>query len=311
MAHLPAHVGFNFTKTLHHDINASTDPTKRDLSQPSKVVLITGAGRGIGRSIALRYADCGVACIIICARTSSQLDEVEEAIKSINANVNVRKLALDVTDENQVKLAFEEVKEEGRLDVLVNNAGVSAPWIPLIDSKVDEYWKTWEVHLKGTYLMLRAFVPLLIDTAKNEKTQANIVNLTSIGAHLTAFGASAYQTSKFALLRLTEFICTEYENEGINCVAIHPGGVLTEMSKNNKAIQASKLTTLRLLLLMLIAAVLVDTPDLCGGFIVWYTKSQRSWLNGRYLSANWDVDELEARKDEIVNEGKLKMRMIV
>lgn len=56
---------------------------------------------------------------------------------------------------------------------------------------------------------------------------------------------------------------------------------------------------------------LIDTPDLAGGFIVWYTKGQRSWLNGRYLSVNWDVDELEAMKEEIVKGDKLKMRMVV
>lgn len=241
MTSLPSHVGVNFTNTLHHDISTSTDPTKSDLSQPYKVVLITGAGRGIGRSIALRYAESGVACIIICARTSSQLDEVEQAIKNINSNVKVRKLVIDITDEKQVALAAEQVKEEGRLDVLVNNAGVSCPWVPIIESEVDGYWNVWEVHLKGTYLMLRTFLLLLIETAAAQKRQVDIVNVTSIGAHLTFPGASAYQTAKFAVLRLTEFVCAEYEKQGVNCVALHPGGVVTEMSKKNKAIQASKL----------------------------------------------------------------------
>ena len=240
MAQLPSHVGLNFTKTLHHDIHASIDPTKSDLSQPSKVVLITGAGRGIGRSIALRYADSGVACIFLCARTSSQLDEVEQAIKTINSDVKVRKLALDVTDEKQVMLAVEKVKEEGRLDILVNNAGGSSPWVPISESEVDSYWKVWEVNLKGPYVMLHAFLPLLVDTAKNQTTQVDIVNVSSIGAHLSFPGASAYQTSKFALLRLTEFVCAEYEKQGVNCISVHPGGVLTELTKNNKVIRASK-----------------------------------------------------------------------
>ena len=78
----PAHSGANFTSTLHDDIYPATDPTKSDLSQPSKVVLITGSGRGIGRSIALRYAECQVACIIICSRTMSELDEVESSIRN-------------------------------------------------------------------------------------------------------------------------------------------------------------------------------------------------------------------------------------
>jgi NAD(P)-dependent dehydrogenase (short-subunit alcohol dehydrogenase family) len=240
MAHLPPHVGYNFTTKLYNDVNTSIDPTKSDLSQPSKVVLITGAGRGIGRSIALRYADSGVACIFLCARTSSQLDEVEEAINAMNPDVKVRKLSLDITDEKEVILAVDKVKEEGRLDILVNNAGVSTPWVPIIETDVDSYWNVWEVHLKGTYLMIRAFLPLLIETARNQKRQVDIVNVTSIGAHLTARGASAYQTSKFALLRLTEFVCAEYEKEGVNCITVHPGGVLTEMSRNKEVIRPSK-----------------------------------------------------------------------
>ena len=56
---------------------------------------------------------------------------------------------------------------------------------------------------------------------------------------------------------------------------------------------------------------MIDTTDLCAGFAVWLTKGQRTWLNGRYLSATWDVDELEAKKDEIVRADKLKLRMVV
>lgn len=57
--------------------------------------------------------------------------------------------------------------------------------------------------------------------------------------------------------------------------------------------------------------VLKDSPELCGGFLVWLTKGARTWAGGRYLSATWDVDELEARKDEIVNGDKLKLRMVL
>jgi NAD(P)-dependent dehydrogenase (short-subunit alcohol dehydrogenase family) len=312
MATLPSHVGYNFTNILHHDIYTSIDPRKSDLSQPSKVVLITGAGRGIGRSIALRYADSGVACIILCARTSSELDEVEQEIKRANSDVIVRKLTLDITDEKQVMLAANKVKVEGRLDTLINNAGVSSKWVPITEDDVGCYWNVWTVHIKGTYLMLRTFLPLLVETAKREKTQVDIVNMTSIGGHITSPGASAYQTSKFALLRLTEFVSSEYEEHGVNCVAVHPGGVLTAMSKTVPAIQSSMTYPYSAdFLFLLTPVVLIDTPDLCAGFVVWFTKGQKSWLNGRYLSASWDVDELEARKDEIVEGDKLKMRMVV
>ncbi|KAH6675084.1 putative oxidoreductase ucpA [Halenospora varia] len=295
MSSPPPHWGYNFTNTLHNDIYSSTDPTKTNLSQPSKVVLITGAGRGIGRSIALRYAESGVACIIICARTVSELDEVEKSIKKLNSGVEVRKLPLDITNESQVLAAAEIVKKEkGRLDILVNNAGVSAPWVPITESNPEEYWHTWTVHIKGTYLMLHAFLPLMVETTKVSRT-VDVINMTSIGAHTVFNGASTYQTSKFALLRLGEFVEAEYAAKGVNCFSVHPGGVLTKMSKDIEVIRQS----------------LTDTPDLCGGFVVWLTKGTRRWLNGRYLSATWDVDELEAKKDEIVEGDKLKVRMAV
>lgn len=125
---LPPHAGFNFVDTLHNDIYSTIDPAKSDLAQPSKVVLITGAGRGIGRSIALRYAESGVAHIIICARTASQLDSVEQDVRSINSRVKVTKFTLDISDDAEVTAAASKVKQDiGRLDVLVNNAGITEP----------------------------------------------------------------------------------------------------------------------------------------------------------------------------------------
>ena len=303
--------GHNFTATLHHDIYSSIDPTKSNLSQPFKVVLITGSGRGIGRSIALRYADSGVACIILCSKTTSELDEVEEAIKARNINVKIRKLTLDITDDTQVMLAADLVKEEeGRLDVLINNAGVGAQPALIAESDVDRYWKIWTVHMKGTYMVTRAFLPLLVATAKNQKKQVDLINMSSDGAHKTHASVSAYQTSKFALLRFTEFVNAEYGEHGVNCIAVHPGCVLTEMTKRSKALRPCGYY-LSGSELLLTTKVLIDTPELCGGFLVWITKGQRSWLSGRYLSATWDVDELEGRQEEIVKGDKLKMRMVV
>lgn len=103
-----------------------------------------------------------------------------------------------------------------------------------------QYWNTWTVNLKGTYLMLHGFLPLLVETAKEKNTLVDVVNISSIGAHIIMPGASAYQTSKFAVLRLTEFVQAEYGDKGVTCVAVHPGGVLTEMSKGIEVIRASE-----------------------------------------------------------------------
>jgi NAD(P)-dependent dehydrogenase (short-subunit alcohol dehydrogenase family) len=307
-----AHSGYNFTKTLHSDIYLATDPTKSDLSQPSKVVLITGSGRGIGRSIALRYAEADVACIILCARTASELDAVEKDINKINSSVQVRKFTVDITKEESVVSVAKSVREEqGRLDILVNNAGTSEQWVPIAEGKSSDCLKTFNINLIAPYLMLHSFLPLLVETAEKEGVKVDVVNMSSIGANVTFPGASAYQVSKAAVSRLTEFADVEYGSKGVNCIAIHPVVVFTELSKGNDLIQKSKLTIPPRERVKLTMLGLVDTPDLAGGMVVWLTKKQLSWLGGRYVSATWDVEELEAMKDEIVEGDKLKQRLVL
>jgi NAD(P)-dependent dehydrogenase (short-subunit alcohol dehydrogenase family) len=307
----PAHSGVNFTQTLHNDIYPLIDPTKSDLSQPGKIVLITGSGRGIGRSIALRFAECAVACIILCARTTSELNEVEQSIKKINADVKVCKYTVDLTQENEVVALAEKVKNEGRLDILVNNAGMTNMWDSITEGDTKMYLKTWDLHIKGTYLMLKFLLPLMVETAKNHNVTVDVINTTSGSAHFILPGASAYSGSKFALMRLSEFVVVEYGDQGVNCLSLHPGGVPTQIVQGlGPWVQAGTFYVIYSLII-LISPAMTDTPDLCGGFVTWHTKGQRAWLNGRYVSATWDVDELETKKDEIVEADKLKYRMVV
>ena len=229
---IPPFSGYFFTKTLHNDIGISTDPTKTDLSQPSKVVLITGAGRGIGRSTALRYAESGPACLAICARTGSELDTLETEIRNVNASIRVRKFSIDIRDKEKIKLVLKVIgEEEGKLNVLVNNAGTSCAWTPIADSDEDTYWETFNVNVQGTYLMLKNFLPLMAETAKKEGVSVDVVNLTTIGANINVPGSSAYGVSKLAISRLTEFVNVEYGQQGVNCFAVHPGGVPTTLAK--------------------------------------------------------------------------------
>lgn len=119
----------------------------------------------------------------------------------------------------------------GGLDILINNAGRLESFVPIVDGDIDEHWNTWEVNYRGLYWVTKAFLPLML--AKKRDGQdglKTIVNLTSIGAHLTIPGGSAYQTSKLAVLRLTEILCAEYGEQGLLSFAVHPGGVMTELS---------------------------------------------------------------------------------
>lgn len=236
-----SHHGFNVVETLQHELYPAIDPTKSDLSQPGKVVLITGSGRGIGRSIALQLAQCKVAAICLCARTHSELDESEKGIKEIHEDIRVYKFPLDVSNEASIlDLVAAITKAEGRLDILINNAGFSPRLSSMIDSDTEEYWNTFVVNLKGPFMMIKNLLPLMLKTANATGKIVDIINISSVGANMVRKGPTAYLQSKFALTRMTEFVSLENGDKGINCISLHPGVIRTKLNEKNPELKTSK-----------------------------------------------------------------------
>ncbi|KAK4500299.1 hypothetical protein PRZ48_008488 [Zasmidium cellare] len=283
--------GTNFTPTIHKDTYDYITPTQ--FSLPNRAILITGASKGIGKATALSYAKAGASYIAIAAR--SGMDELEaEMKKAAKGELKVLKIVLDVTSEESVEKAKEAVEREfGRLDVLVNNAGYLEEFVPITESKVEEWWRVWEINIKGPYLVTRAFLPLMLKTSDGLKT---VLNVSSIGAQLIGAGASGYQTSKLALLRFGEFLNNDYKEQGLLSYGIHPGGVPTELALGMpKQFQSA----------------LIDTPELASDSIVWLTAEKRDWLAGRYISVNWDMKEFLDKRAKIEEQDLLKVRMDV
>ncbi|KAI9168045.1 Short chain dehydrogenase citE [Paramyrothecium foliicola] len=286
--------GAFFTDKRHSDTYPAIDPSKRDFR--GKYVFITGASKGIGEEIALSYASAGCAGIGIGARSdlSALVPRlVEAAARTGKSEPKIVSVSLDVTDAGSVGAASETIEKAfPRLDILVNNAGYLEFRKKIIDSDPDEWWKTWTVNIKGTYLVTRALLPFMLAKG-GDKT---IVNLSSIAAHLTSPGGSAYQTSKLALQRFTQFLDVEHGDDGILTFGIHPGGVLTDMGK--------RLASLR-------EAAVTETPKLAADTIVFLTEKRIEWLAARYISATWDMEEFLSKKEEIVSNDKLKVRLVV
>lgn len=187
-----------FTKTTHTDTYDFISPKNADLS--NKSVFITGASKGIGRATALSYAAAGCSKIAIGAR--SDLSSLENEIKEAAGQRQPPKVVvikLDVTSEDSVKAAAETIAKEfdGSLDVLINNAGYSEKWTPIVDSDATEWWKTWNVNINGTYLCSKYFIPLLLKS----DLKTNILTSSYGGLHHFP-GASAYQTTKLAVSSL-------------------------------------------------------------------------------------------------------------
>ncbi len=283
--------------TCHHDTYPAITPDKADLSGRS--VLITGASKGIGRMTALRFAAAGCSKIAIAAR--SPLSEVEAAVLAAAAAAKrpppqVLSLSMDVTSEESVGAAAEKLSTAfgGALDILINNAGYLEKWNSIPASEPAEWWRSWEVNIKGTYLVSRAFMPLV---AKSDRAgPRTVINLSSAGGHNILPGASAYQTTKFTIARLTEFMASEGREDDIVAMSIHPGGVKTELAENMPEFMH---------------AILIDSPELPADAMVWLVKEKREWLSGRWVSVCWDVEEMEARKAEIVEKDLLKFRMVI
>jgi NAD(P)-dependent dehydrogenase (short-subunit alcohol dehydrogenase family) len=105
-----------------------------------------------------------------------------------------------------------------------------------------------------------------------------------------------YQTAKLAVVRLSEFLNAEYGEQGLLSFSIHPGGVLTELASNMPKAFHEKLN---------------DTPQLAGDSLVWLTAERREWLAGRYISVTWDAEELLAKKEDILKNDLLKVRLDV
>ncbi|ORY70401.1 uncharacterized protein BCR38DRAFT_421993 [Pseudomassariella vexata] len=283
--------------TNHKESYPAIDPLKANLS--GKSVVITGASKGVGRATALSFARAGCSRIAISAR--SPLDSLETELRAAakeakRPELTIVNMTVDVTSEDDVKKYVAAVDEKfgGKVDVLVNNAGYMEEWVPFAETEPSKWWRSWEVNIRGLYLCARHFLPLVLAS----ETKA-ILNMSSTGAHGLTQGASAYQSTKFAVCRLAEFMTSDHWDDGLVAIAMHPGGLRTELGLNMPKFMHK---------------VLVDAPELPGDFMVWLVSGgneRREWLRGRYLSANWDVDELVAKKDEIVEGDKLKFRLVL
>lgn len=184
-----------FTPTAHHDTYPAVDPTQWDLT--GKFVLVTGASRGIGAATAIAFARAGASGIAIGARSGGALEDVEGAVRTAAAErkgasaPQVLRLALDVTDEASVRAAARVVEDAfGRLDVLINNAGHMEEARPAAEVDARQWWKTWDVNVRGTFLVTQACLPLMLAGGGGERI---VVNVSSRGAHLLFPGYSGYQ----------------------------------------------------------------------------------------------------------------------
>lgn len=213
-----------YTPHIHRDQYASINPATAALSQAGKTIVITGATAGIGaRGIVPAFAKARPKALILVARNTEKLKEVETVVQSINPSVEVVLIPASISDEHAVAALYKSIQARyGHADVLVNNAGVNSEGALIADATPVKWWNDFEINVKGTYLMTRGFLQLL-----DQDRKGTVITLNTGLATFVAPTMSAYSISKTASLRLMEYVAAEYQN--VTAVSIQPGVVDTEM----------------------------------------------------------------------------------
>jgi NAD(P)-dependent dehydrogenase (short-subunit alcohol dehydrogenase family) len=187
-----------------------------------KIVILTGASSGIGNATALKLAEEG-AKVVVVARRVERLKELQEAGQGLSGEIYP--IPGDVlVDEDIKKVVKETLNKYGRIDVLINNAGILDNYLSA-DNMEDEVWdKVIDVNLTGPMKMIREVMPHMLDQGFG-----NIINTASVGGLFGARGGMAYVASKHGILGMTKHIGYMFQDKGIRCNAVAPGSVKTEI----------------------------------------------------------------------------------
>ena len=187
----------------------------------SRVALVTGGGRGIGRAIALRLAADGLA-VAVAARSRDQVEDTARA-----AGRRALALTLDVTDAASIAAAVARtVSELGPIDVLVNNAGIAESAL-FVKTEPDFWDRHFAVNVRGPYLLTRAVLPGML-----ERRWGRVINVASLAGLFGAPYVTAYTASKHALVGFTRALATEVSGKGVTVNALCPGFTATDIVWN-------------------------------------------------------------------------------
>lgn len=237
----------------------------------NKVALVTGASRGIGAAVAKRLAGAG---FDVAVNYTSSAGEAEQVVAALR-NLGVRAIAVraDVAQADQVRAMFDATEQAlGRIDVLVNNAGILQT-VPLADTSDALYEATFGVNTRGTFNTLR-------EAARRLNDGGSIVNFSSTTLALNLPGYAVYNASKAAVEALTHVFAKELRGRQITVNAVAPGPVATDLFLNGKTPeQIQQFATMPPL------ERLAEADDIAS-VVAFLVGPDAGWVNGQILRAN-------------------------
>ncbi|CRG89357.1 hypothetical protein PISL3812_06393 [Talaromyces islandicus] len=272
------------TTKWHSKTYESISPTRPELSAKGKTVVVTGGGTGIGAETARYFAQAGASRIAILGRREQPLLDTKALIEKEFAGVEVFATSTDVTNKTEVDTAFAKFVGDGKIHVLVSNAAMIGPQESVGDADGDKFLEAIHKNLKGSLNVAQAFL-------RHASTDAVVIDVNSSAAHVNfAAGFASYSIAKLAVFRLWDSLA--FANPELSIFHIQPGIVDTAMNKEAGGIEAIGFS---------------DDVSLPASFTVWLASAEASFLKGKFLWANWDVNELKAQAKEIEATGQLSV----
>jgi NAD(P)-dependent dehydrogenase (short-subunit alcohol dehydrogenase family) len=261
-----------------------------------KIVMVTGGGRGIGRSVAQACAGRG-ATLILLARTQSELQETVASISDNSPHSYYE--VCDVSNSGDVRRVVGTiVKEIGRIDGLVNLAAVQSPIGRFTDNSLADWWRTLEINLYGTVAVIKEVLPVMMRQGKGK-----VVNFAGGGATSPRENFSAYAISKTAVVRLTETLALELKEHHIDVNAVAPGAVNTKMLTD--VLEAREAAGRELVEAARRKSDGGDNPLLAADLVSFLLSEESDGITGKLISAKWDPWRDKSFQDILRNDADI------
>ncbi|KAH8819464.1 hypothetical protein F5884DRAFT_661486 [Xylogone sp. PMI_703] len=281
--------GVPYTKSFHRKSYAAIDSAQPALSAAGKTILITAGHTGIGFAISQNFAIAGASNIIIVARRPEVLEKAVKELSAAHPKTKFHYFAASIDDEPKIKEVFAKVRATiADIDILVTSAAYVAQFSDTIDLPVDQLHGTFQTNVFANINLVKEFLANIPE--KGSGKEKIILDLSSSGGHLLSQKFATYGISKTTFTRWLQHVQADLKDKAVRVHSFHPGGIFTD------AVKSVGMTE---------EALEWDDVQLPGNFAVWLASKEAAFLAGRFVWANWDVEELKARKAEIENDPEL------
>ncbi|CAG9996937.1 unnamed protein product [Clonostachys byssicola] len=286
-------------KKYHKEPYPAIHPTRPELSQKGKTILVTGSSTGIGYAIAEAFITAQADRVIVTGRRAGVLDEAVAQLKKDAQNSSpatiIEAKVIDVSNLEDSKQLWAQLESDGvYVDTLVLNAASFGQKKPILETDFEVVWNDFVVNVRAPLDLTQRFYKQT--TGKGQKY---LVNVSTIAAYMWALAAErpTYGLTKSAGTLLVQQIAKDISADEIQIVSFHPGAVKTEAAERDG---------------MADLPIKWDDANLAGHTAVWAATPEAKFLHGRFFWANWDVDEVkhgEAGKQIAEDENFLKVGM--